>query len=99
MPSAIQQPDIPDAIRSLGGMERPDSIDLFTVSTDGVANASPEQGSRTAIEDVAGPRGQFIWRRVLGFRLNRSLRRSGWVDGRSPIAAGIGSGSRRPRGS
>ena len=81
MPSAIQQPDIPDAIRSLSGMERPDSIDLFTVSTDGVANASPEQWSRTAIEDVAGPRGQFIWRRVLGLRLRSqpsAERMGGW---------------------
>jgi hypothetical protein len=69
MPSAIQQLNIAEAIRSLGGMEHPDSIDVFTVSTDGAANTSLEQWSRTAIEEVAGPRGQFIWRRVLGLRL------------------------------
>ena len=50
-------------------MGTPDYIDLFTVTTYGAADASPEPWARTAIEDVAGPRGQFIWRRVLGLRL------------------------------
>jgi hypothetical protein len=39
------------------------------VTTNGAAYASPEQWSRTAIEDVAGRGGQFIWRGVLGLRL------------------------------
>jgi hypothetical protein len=69
MPSVIQQRNIPEAIRSLSGMDCPDYIDLFSVTTDGAADASPEQWARTAIEAVAGPGGQFIWRGVLGLRL------------------------------
>ncbi len=69
MPSVIQQRNIPEVIRSLSGMDSPDYMDLFTVTTNGAADASPEQWSRTAIEDVAGLGGQFIWRGVLGLRL------------------------------
>ncbi len=69
MASVSRQCNIPEGIRSLGGMERPDYIDLFSVTTNGAAGASPEQWSRTAIEDVAGRGGQFIWRGVLGLRL------------------------------
>jgi hypothetical protein len=77
----IPQRDIPDVIRALGGMERPDYMDLFTVTTDEAADASPEQWFRTAIEDVAGPRGQFIWRGVLRLQLQRrpsTERVGGW---------------------
>jgi len=69
MASVTQQCTIPEAIRSLGGMDSPDYIDLFTVTTDDAAAASPEQWSRTAIEDAADLGGQFIWRGVLGLRL------------------------------
>jgi hypothetical protein len=83
MPSVIQQHDIPEAIRSVSGMGSPDYIDLFTARTDGAA-ASPEQWFRTAIEEVAGPRGQFIWRRLLGLRLKSGPstdRVGGWKVG------------------
>jgi hypothetical protein len=79
MPAVIQQRDIPEAIRCLSGMDSPDYIDLFTATTDGVS-ASPEQWFRTALEEVAGPRGQFIWRRVLGLRLT-SGPSTEWVGG------------------
>jgi hypothetical protein len=69
MPSVSQQRNIPEVIRSLSSMESPDYIDLFTVMTEGAADATPEQWCRTAIEDVAGLGGQFIWRGVLGLRL------------------------------
>jgi hypothetical protein len=69
MPSVIQQRNIPEAIRALSGMDRPDYIDLFTVTTNGAADATAEQWLRTALEDVAGRGGQFIWRGVLGLRL------------------------------
>jgi hypothetical protein len=69
MPSVIQQRDIPAVIRSLSSMDNPDYIDLFSVTTDGAVEVSPERWSRTAIEGVAGPGGQFIWRGVLGLRL------------------------------
>ena len=68
MPSVIQQRNIPEVIRALSGIESPDYIDLFTVTTNRAADATPEQWSRTAIEDVAGLGGQFIWRGVLGSR-------------------------------
>jgi hypothetical protein len=69
MLSVIQQRTIPEAIRALSGMDRPDYIDVFTVTTNGAADATPEQWFRTALEDVAGRGGQFIWRGVLGLRL------------------------------
>jgi hypothetical protein len=69
MASVTQQRTIPEAIRRLGGMDRADYIDLFTVTTDDAGSASPEQWSRTAIEDAADLGGQFIWRGVLGLRL------------------------------
>jgi hypothetical protein len=80
MPSVIQQRNIPEVIRSLSGMDSPDYIDLFTVTTNGAVDASPEQWSRTAIEDVAGQSGQFIWRGVLGLRL-KSRPSTGRVGG------------------
>jgi hypothetical protein len=69
MLSVIQQRTIPEAIRALSGMDHPDYIDVFTVTTNGAAEATPEQWFRTALEDVAGRGGQFIWRGVLGLRL------------------------------
>ena len=77
----IQQRTIPQAIRGLTGMDRPDYIDVFTVTSDGVANATPDQWVRTALEDVAGRGGQFIWRGVLGLRLKSrpaTERVAGW---------------------
>jgi hypothetical protein len=46
MPSVSQQRNIPEVIRALSGMERPDYIDLFTVTTNQAAEASPEQWCR-----------------------------------------------------
>jgi hypothetical protein len=84
MPSVIQQRDIPETVRLLGGMEHPDYIDLFTATTAGADDASPEQWSRSAIEQVAGRGGQFIWRGVLGLRLEPRPSRErvgGWQIG------------------
>jgi hypothetical protein len=80
MLSVIQQRSIPESIRSVSGMGRPDYIDVFTVTTNG-ADATPEQWFRTALEDVAGRGGQFIWRGVLGLRLKSrpsTERVAGW---------------------
>jgi hypothetical protein len=80
----IQQRNIPEVIRSLSGMDSPDYIDLFTVTTNGAADASPEQWSRTAIEDVV--------RRSIHLARPRSAAGVaafvGAVAIRSPIAAG-----------
>jgi hypothetical protein len=81
MLSVIQQRTIPESIRALSGMDRPDYIDVFTVTTNGAADATPEQWFRTALEDVAGRGGQFIWRGVLGLRLRSrpsTERVAGW---------------------
>jgi hypothetical protein len=81
MASVTWQRTIPEVIRSLSGMDSPDYIDLFTVTINGAAGASPESWSRTAVEDVAGLNGQFLWRGVLGLRLKsrRSTERvGGW---------------------
>jgi hypothetical protein len=84
MVSVIQQRNIPEAIRSLSGMDGPDYIDVFTVTTNEAAAATPEQWCRTALEDVAGHGGQFIWRGVLGLRLKPrppTERIAGWRIG------------------
>jgi hypothetical protein len=82
MPAVVQQRNIPEAIRSLSGMDRPDYVDLFTVTTNGATEASAEQWTRTAIEDVAGLGGQLIWRGILGLRLESrpsTERVGGWT--------------------
>jgi hypothetical protein len=84
MPSVIRQRNIPGTIRRLGGMDLPDYIDLFTAATRGAADGSPEEWARSAIEDVAGLGGQFIWRGVLGLRLKARPSRErvgGWAIG------------------
>jgi hypothetical protein len=52
-------------------MARPDYVDLFTITTDGAASGSPEQWARAAVEDAAGLAGQFVWRVLVGLRLER----------------------------
>jgi len=53
-------------------MDRPDYIDFFVAATRDATTASPEKWARTAIEGAAGLGGQFIWRVVLGLRLQQS---------------------------
>ncbi|MEW2634172.1 hypothetical protein AB0903_21625 [Streptomyces sp. NPDC048389] len=64
-----QQHELPDAISSLCPIPDPDYADVFTLITDDAALRSPEQWARAALEDVAGPQGQVIWRLILGLRL------------------------------
>jgi len=71
VPTVFQQRNVPEAIRSLSTMARPDYIDLFTITTDGAAGGSPEQWARAAVEDAAGLAGQFVWRVLVGLRLER----------------------------
>jgi hypothetical protein len=81
MLSVIQQRTIPESILAVSGMDRADYIDVFTVTTNGAGEATPEQWFRTALEDVAGRGGQFIWRGVLGLRLKAqpsTERVAGW---------------------
>src|SRR5437764_118970 len=69
--TVLRQRNVPEAIRSLSTLAKPDYVDLFTVATVAAADRSPEQWARAAIEDAAGLAGQFIWRVVLGLRLER----------------------------
>ncbi len=69
MPTVLQQRDVPDAIRSLITMARPDYVDLFTLTTNGAADRSPEKWARAGVEEAAGLAGQFVWRVLCGLRL------------------------------
>jgi hypothetical protein len=64
-----QQHDVPEATRALSTIADPDYVDLFTITTSDAAEWSPEQWARAAFEDVAGLKGQIIFRVLLGLRL------------------------------
>src|SRR5262245_27363598 len=64
-----RQHDVPEAIRRVSAMARPDYVDLFTVAANGAGETSPEQWTRAAVEDTAGRGGQFVWRVLCGLRL------------------------------
>ncbi|GAA3471292.1 hypothetical protein [Nonomuraea roseola] len=69
--TVFQQHDVPEEVRALSTLADPDYVDLFTIVTGAAAPRSPEQWARAAFEDVAGLKGQFIWRVLLGLRLQR----------------------------
>jgi hypothetical protein len=48
-----------------------DYVDLFTLTTSAAVGGSPEQWARAGVEDAAGLAGQFVWRVLLGLRLER----------------------------
>jgi hypothetical protein len=68
---SFQQRNVPEAIRSLSTLASPDYVDLFTVTTSQAAGKSPEQWARAGAEDAASLAGQFVWRVLLGLRLER----------------------------
>ena len=81
VPVVVQYRDVPAAIRSLTTIPSPDYVDVFAVTTSNAADASAEQWARAGIEEAAGDAGQFVWRVLLGLRLERqsSLDRvGGW---------------------
>jgi hypothetical protein len=59
---------IPEKIRVLAAMDDADYSDLCTVTTGGTRR-SAEEWARTVVERVAGARAQFVWRVILGLRL------------------------------
>ncbi len=71
MSTLVKQGEVHESTRLLSTMDRPDYIDFFMAATGDAATASPEQWARTAIEGAAGLGGQFIWRVVLGLRLQQ----------------------------
>ena len=71
MPTVVRQSNVPEAIRSIAGMESPDYVDFFTALASAAAARSPEQWARVGLEDAAGSRGQFVWRILCGLRLEQ----------------------------
>ncbi|MGW0004529.1 hypothetical protein [Nocardia grenadensis] len=70
-PVARRQHRISTSIRAHSGMADYDYADQFTIDTVPGTAATPEEWARTALGEVAGARGQFVWRIVLGLRLRR----------------------------
>jgi hypothetical protein len=61
--------NIPEAIRCLDTLTRPDYVDLFTVPTSGAADKSAEEWARAMLEDTpTGRSAPTLWR-LLGLRL------------------------------
>ena len=81
MPTAVQEHDVPEAIRSLGTLDPPDYVDLFVAPADDAARTSPEGWARAAMEG-APALGRFLaWEVGCGFRLERTAsadRIAGW---------------------
>ncbi len=69
MPTVRQQRNVPEAVRSLSTLAKQDYVDLFTVTTSVAGDGSPEQWARAGVDHAAGVAGQFIWRVLLGLRL------------------------------
>lgn len=78
VPAVHREQPVPERMRALGTMTDPGYADVFTM-TGGVRGKSPEQWARALFEEVAGRSGQFVWRVLLGLRLQASPDRvAGW---------------------
>ncbi|HZE38808.1 MAG TPA: hypothetical protein VE172_08340 [Stackebrandtia sp.] len=75
--------DIPDTLRGLVSIDA-DAVDVFTLTAPDAGHYTPEQWARCAFEQVAGRKGQLMWRLLLRLRLRTNPRNiAGWiVDGR-----------------
>lgn len=69
MTTVVEQRNVPGAVRSLSTLVKQDYVDLFTVTAGAAADGSPEQWARAGVDDAAGLAGQFVWRVLLGLRL------------------------------
>jgi Protein of unknown function (DUF2867) len=67
--SAVGTHNVPESIRALSSLADIDYADLFTLPT--ATNATPERWARAMFGDVPTFAEQFIWRGLLGLRLNR----------------------------
>jgi hypothetical protein len=81
VPTAVQEHDVPEAIRSLGTFDPPDYVDLFVAPADDATSTSPEGWARAAMEGAPAV-GRFLaWEVGCGFRLERTAaadRVAGW---------------------
>ena len=79
MPLVQQQETVPDELLSNCTLDRHDYVDVFAVRSTDMAVAWPEYWARAAIDSAAGIGGQFVWRAVLGLRLEgRPENVAGW---------------------
>lgn len=66
--TVIQVREIPPEIVALTMID-PDHIDCLRLATDRASTCSPEHWAHVALDEVAGAKGQFVWRALLGLRL------------------------------
>ncbi len=81
MTTVLEQGYVPETIRSLSTLAKQDYADLFTLTPGAAADKSPEEWARAGVDDAAGLAGQFVWRVLLGLRLERRPSRdhvAGW---------------------
>ena len=71
MTTVVEQRNVPETVRSLSTLAKQDYVDLFTVTADAAADRSPERWAHAGVDDAAGLAGQFVWRVLLGLRLER----------------------------
>ncbi|MEU3601938.1 hypothetical protein ABZ714_24960 [Streptomyces sp. NPDC006798] len=79
-PEIREEPGIPPAISAVVPPGH-DYGDVYTLVTPGASDTSPEEWARTALDEVAGRKGWFVWRVILGLRLRRGPspdRIAGW---------------------
>lgn len=70
-PVAFRQHDIPESTTSRRVMGDYDYADQFVLPLDAAELGSPQQWAWAAFDEVAGAKGRFLWRWVLGLRLAR----------------------------
>ena len=68
MATVRQERALPEAIRPIAPPF--DYVDVFTMRTSDATEVSAERWARAGVEDAAGSAGQFVWRRILGLRLD-----------------------------
>jgi hypothetical protein len=69
-PTVVQHHDIPEVVRCLSTLARPDYLDLFTATTTQAIDRSPEQWARAVLEQapLARRNARVLWR-LMGLRL------------------------------
>jgi hypothetical protein len=67
---AVGPHNVPEAIRSLGSITKPDYVDLFTIRTAGATQGSAEQWARAILEEapVSRRNARALWQ-LMGLRL------------------------------
>jgi hypothetical protein len=78
-PTTVREHPVPPEMLALTPLAEPDYVDVFTLSG-GIPERTPEEWARVMIDKVAGLGGQFIWRVLLGLRLQSAPERvGGWA--------------------